>query len=179
MFQLQENQKSCWRAPNLTILLSLLAKKSWWILSLLLAIPSKLRSPHPHSGTAKRKLNLVDMHLNFLTVFQQTLRNSGSSWQSSVLPPSVCVSAASPSTTRASTDWRICTHTAKHTRWADHRYNSWLATFIARVNKLYCHFSSEVSVLKYSREFCLMQFGLELCFGKSSTPRLSDSCVWG
>lgn len=138
IFQLQENQKSFWRAQNLTML-SLLARKFWWTLSLLLAIPPKLQSPHPHSGTGRRKLKRVEMDPNSLRVFQQTLRSSGSSWRSSVLPPSACVSAAFLSTTRASTDWLISTLTAKRTRWAEHWYSSWLAVFIASVNKLCYH----------------------------------------
>lgn len=120
IFQLQENPKSCWRAQNLTTLLRLLARKFWWTLNLLLAIPPKLQSPHPRSGTGRRKLKRVEMDLNSLRAFQQTSRSSGSSWQSSVLPPSACVSAAFLSTTRASTDWLICTLTARRTRWAEH-----------------------------------------------------------
>lgn len=144
LFQLQESQKSCWRAQNLTIPLSLLAKNCWWILSLLLAIPSKLPSPRPRSGTAKRKLTLVEtMRLSFLTVSPQTWRSSASSWQSSAFPPSACASAASPSTTRASTDWPTCTPTAKLTRWA----LSWHSSCIRCPSKQ-TGTSLEVSVFK-------------------------------
>lgn len=119
LFQLQESQKSCWRAPNLITLLSLLAKKWRWILSVLLAIPSKLPSRQARSGSARRKLSLAERtQLSFLPGCPRTWRSSASSWPSSASPPSACASAASPSTTRASTGWPTCTPTAKPTRWA-------------------------------------------------------------